>query len=52
MSSGCLPFFPSSAAVAAVVKITFITNYGKHGDFLWDSSDLTIWYACPFFSSP
>lgn len=32
------------AAVAAIVKITFLGNYGKHGDFLWDSADLTIWY--------
>ncbi|KAK4182223.1 hypothetical protein QBC35DRAFT_510369 [Podospora australis] len=31
------------AAVAAIVKITFLSNYGKHGDFLFDSSDLTIW---------
>ncbi|GAB1314738.1 Rhodopsin domain-containing protein [Madurella fahalii] len=31
------------AAVAAIVKITFLGNYGKHGDFLWDSADLTIW---------
>ncbi|KAB5560195.1 integral membrane protein, partial [Coniochaeta sp. 2T2.1] len=31
------------AAVAAVVKITFLSQYGKHGDFLFDSSDLTIW---------
>jgi hypothetical protein len=39
-----VPFFPSgSAAVAAIVKITFLTNYGKHGDFLYDSSDITIW---------
>ncbi|KAK4114687.1 hypothetical protein N656DRAFT_705020 [Canariomyces notabilis] len=33
------------AAVSAIVKITFLTNYGKHGDFLWDSADLTIWYV-------
>ncbi|KAK3938962.1 hypothetical protein QBC46DRAFT_155181 [Diplogelasinospora grovesii] len=31
------------AAVAAIVKITFLPNYGKHGDFLWDSTDITIW---------
>ncbi|KAK3314859.1 hypothetical protein B0H66DRAFT_457855, partial [Apodospora peruviana] len=31
------------AAVAAVVKITFLSSYGSHGDFLFDSSDLTIW---------
>ncbi|KAK3994270.1 hypothetical protein QBC44DRAFT_286477 [Cladorrhinum sp. PSN332] len=31
------------AAVSAIVKITFLSSYGKHGDFLFDSSDLTIW---------
>ncbi|KAK3319502.1 integral membrane protein [Cercophora scortea] len=35
------------ATVAAIVKITFLSNYGKHGDFLFDSSDLTIWFAAP-----
>ncbi|KFA75720.1 hypothetical protein S40288_04958 [Stachybotrys chartarum IBT 40288] len=28
---------------AAIVKITFLGDYGQHGDFLYDSSDLTIW---------
>ncbi|KAL2130636.1 hypothetical protein VTI74DRAFT_6137 [Chaetomium olivicolor] len=31
------------AAVAAIVKITFLGAYGSHGDFLWDSADITIW---------
>ncbi|KAG7129156.1 hypothetical protein HYQ45_011577 [Verticillium longisporum] len=31
------------ATAAAIVKITFLGEYGKHGDFLFDSSDLTIW---------
>ncbi|RNJ59498.1 hypothetical protein D7B24_002504 [Verticillium nonalfalfae] len=31
------------ATAAAIVKITFLGQYGKHGDFLFDSSDLTIW---------
>ncbi|KAK4164117.1 hypothetical protein QBC43DRAFT_289350 [Cladorrhinum sp. PSN259] len=31
------------AAASAIIKITFLSNYGKHGDFLFDSSDLTIW---------
>ncbi|KAI8163910.1 hypothetical protein K4K49_001664 [Colletotrichum sp. SAR 10_70] len=31
------------ATVAAVIKISFLPNYGKHGDFLFDSSDITIW---------
>ncbi|TDZ15568.1 hypothetical protein Cob_v011515 [Colletotrichum orbiculare MAFF 240422] len=31
------------ATAAAVVKISFLPSYGKHGDFLWDSSDITIW---------
>jgi len=31
------------ATAAAVVKLYFITSYGKTGDWLWDSRDLTIW---------
>ncbi|KAL2153733.1 hypothetical protein VTH82DRAFT_4888 [Thermothelomyces myriococcoides] len=31
------------AAVSAIVKITFLGTYGKRGDFLWDSADITIW---------
>jgi hypothetical protein len=38
------------AAIAAIVKITFLGSYGQHGDFLWDSADLTIWYVHPLFS--
>ncbi len=34
-----------SSCVAGIVKITFLNNYGQHGDFLFDSSDLTIWYV-------
>ncbi|KAI1763533.1 hypothetical protein GGR53DRAFT_531481 [Hypoxylon sp. FL1150] len=30
---------------AAIVKAVFISNYGKTGDFLWDSANLTIWIA-------
>ncbi|KAL2193357.1 hypothetical protein P885DRAFT_45409 [Corynascus similis CBS 632.67] len=33
------------AAVSAIVKITFLGAYGQHGDFLWDSADITIWYV-------
>ncbi|PQE28222.1 hypothetical protein CJF30_00010920 [Rutstroemia sp. NJR-2017a BBW] len=31
------------ATAAAFVKISFLATYGQHGDFLYDSSDLTIW---------
>lgn len=31
------------ATAAAIVKITFIPNYGLKGDWLWDSRDITIW---------
>ncbi|KAF6827312.1 integral membrane family protein [Colletotrichum musicola] len=31
------------ATAAAAVKISFLPNYGKHEDFLFDSSDITIW---------
>lgn len=33
------------ASAAAIVKITYLDQFGKHGDFLWDSADLTIWYV-------
>jgi hypothetical protein len=33
------------ACAAAVIKIGYIANYGKVGDFLWDSQDITIWTA-------
>ncbi|CAG7565236.1 unnamed protein product [Fusarium equiseti] len=31
------------ACVAAVVKVGYVTNYGKLGDWLWDSRNITIW---------
>ncbi|POR30971.1 Uncharacterized protein TPAR_08825 [Tolypocladium paradoxum] len=31
------------AAAASIIRITYIKDYGKHGDFLFDSSNLTIW---------
>ncbi|KAK4446709.1 hypothetical protein QBC34DRAFT_469259 [Podospora aff. communis PSN243] len=31
------------ACAAAVVKIPYLVNYGKTGDWLWDSRDITIW---------
>jgi len=31
------------ACAACSVRITFISSYGKAGDFLWDSTYLTIW---------
>ncbi|KAK8022790.1 integral membrane family protein [Apiospora rasikravindrae] len=33
------------AVAAAIAKSFFISNYGKTGDFLWDSTDLTIWIS-------
>lgn len=35
--------FRNSACAAAMVKTSFLPNYGKTGDFLWDSTNLTIW---------
>lgn len=32
-----------SATAGAFVKVSYITNYGKEGDWLWDSRDITIW---------
>lgn len=31
------------ASAAALVKLTYLTNYGRTGDWLWDSRNLTIW---------
>jgi hypothetical protein len=31
------------ACAAAVVKVGYVTNYGKLGDWLWDSRNITIW---------
>lgn len=33
----------SSAASASLVKLHYLSSYGKFGDFLWDSTELTIW---------
>ncbi|KAI1371303.1 hypothetical protein F4677DRAFT_464403 [Hypoxylon crocopeplum] len=31
------------ASAASIVKTVYLTNYGKTGDVLWDSANLTIW---------
>lgn len=33
------------ACAAASVKVSYLPNYGKQGDFLWDSRNITIWVA-------
>jgi hypothetical protein len=33
------------ACAAAAVKVTYLPNYGKQGDFLWDSRNITMWVA-------
>ncbi|KAK7218014.1 hypothetical protein V2G26_006017 [Clonostachys chloroleuca] len=33
------------ACAAAFVKVGYLINYGRNGDFLWDSRDITIWTA-------
>ncbi|KAI0124083.1 hypothetical protein BJ170DRAFT_735810 [Xylariales sp. AK1849] len=33
------------ACIAAIIKSAYTSNYGKTGDFLWDSANLTIWVA-------
>jgi hypothetical protein len=33
------------ACAAAAVKVSYLPNYGKKGDFLWDSRYITIWVA-------
>ncbi|OAL07692.1 hypothetical protein IQ06DRAFT_342404 [Phaeosphaeriaceae sp. SRC1lsM3a] len=31
------------ATAAAVVKLSYVSSYGRSGDWLWDSRNLTIW---------
>ncbi|KAM0385824.1 hypothetical protein ACHAPY_000370 [Fusarium culmorum] len=31
------------ACAAAIVKVGYVTNYGKVGDWLWDSRNISIW---------
>ncbi|KAF2852350.1 hypothetical protein T440DRAFT_526926 [Plenodomus tracheiphilus IPT5] len=31
------------ASAAALAKLTYLPNYGRSGDWLWDSRNLTIW---------
>jgi hypothetical protein len=31
------------ATAAALVKLTYVSSYGRSGDWLWDSRNLTIW---------
>jgi hypothetical protein len=33
------------ACIAAAIKVSYTRNYGKKGDFLWDSRNITIWFA-------
>ncbi|KAK6082980.1 hypothetical protein SCUP515_02214 [Seiridium cupressi] len=33
------------ATAAGIIKFAYLSNYGKNGDFLWDSTNLTIWFA-------
>jgi hypothetical protein len=33
----------SSATIAGIIKMLFLDDYGKASDFLYDSSEITIW---------
>jgi Fungal rhodopsin domain len=35
-----------SALVSCIVKVYYLSFYGKFNDFLWDSVNITIWTAC------
>jgi hypothetical protein len=35
-----------SALAACIVKVYYLSFYGSHNDFLWDSVNITIWTAC------
>ncbi|KAK4031677.1 hypothetical protein C8A01DRAFT_41873 [Parachaetomium inaequale] len=41
----CIMSLGIFACAAGMVKSAYISNYGKTGDFLWDSANLTIWYS-------
>lgn len=34
---------PPSTCIAGIIKITILPSYGRSGDFLYDSAELTIW---------
>ncbi|KAF8867177.1 hypothetical protein BDZ45DRAFT_6492 [Acephala macrosclerotiorum] len=34
------------ATAACIVKVVYLSSYGSHGDFLWDSVNITIWTSC------
>lgn len=39
----CILALGTFAASASMIKLSYIPNYGRAGDFLWDSRNLTIW---------
>lgn len=39
----CILSLGAFATAASMVKLSYIGNYGRAGDFLWDSRNLTIW---------
>lgn len=39
----CILGLGAFATAASMVKLSYIGNYGRAGDFLWDSRNLTIW---------
>lgn len=34
------------ATAACIVKVVYLSSYGSHGDFLWDTVNITIWTSC------
>ncbi|KAI4916638.1 uncharacterized protein J4E92_009142 [Alternaria infectoria] len=39
----CILGLGTFATVAALVKLSYLPHYGREGDLLWDSRDMTIW---------
>lgn len=35
-----------SATAACIVKVYYLTFFGRYNDFLWDSVNITIWTSC------
>jgi hypothetical protein len=39
-------YIRNSALISCIVKVYYLSFYGKFNDFLWDSVNITIWTAC------
>lgn len=35
----------TSVTVSAILKMVYLGSFGQYGDFLFDSTEITIWYV-------